>query len=135
MSDLDGLVPWLHEQLNAREKLARAALDSEFLTSGRWSANGPYGEADGFGLIQSDQNEQIIDADLPWPVAQHIADNDPARTLAEITAVRDVIHLAERARDFEATFLSGFSARMDDALRLFAVACADRPGYKETWRP
>jgi hypothetical protein len=67
--------------------------------------------------------------------AEHIARHDPARVLRDIEAKREVVRLAERARDYHETFTDGFAAAMEGALRLFALSFADHPGYREEWRP
>lgn len=59
----------------------------------------------------------------------------PARVLAEIDAKREVLRLASAARDYHETFMSGFAAEMEKALRLYAVPYADHPGYRDAWRP
>lgn len=131
MSDLDGLVPWLHGQLDAREKLARAA--AEAVEGADWSPRG-----DGGVAARGPRGLTVAlgpDGYMAPAVEDHIAEHDPARALAEISAIREVIYLAERAHDYHETFLNGFGSAMAGAVRLFAVRYADRPGYKETWRP
>lgn len=65
----------------------------------------------------------------------HIVRHDPERVLADIEAKREVVRLAERAHDYHQTFMNGFAAALEGALRLFAQAYADHPEYKESWRP
>lgn len=141
MGDLDGLVPWLHEQLNADERSAQLAINDEFLHSGRWNAHGPYGDGGSLGLIQSDQHEQIIDADLPWPLAQHVADHDPARALRAVEAKRAVLKMHAPVAETCDTCSRGFDS-LDwgpkypcETVRHLATEYADRPGYREEWRP
>jgi hypothetical protein len=56
--------------------------------------------------------------------------------LREVDAKRDLLRLAERAHDYHETFTSGFASALERTLRMFALAYADRPGYKaEEWAP
>jgi hypothetical protein len=137
----DDLVDFLRARLDEDEQAARAA------TSGPWRHNpnkhwrkpgtswfeeavfsGPDGAAATCvaGTGETDDRQSMADA-------SHIARHDPARVLAEVDAKRDVIRLAERAHDYHATFLSGFAAVMEDALRKFALAYAYHPDYKPEW--
>lgn len=68
-------------------------------------------------------------------LARWIARHDPARVLAEVEAKREVVRLAERAHDYHETFMNGFAAAMEHALRLFALPYADHPEYRDEWRP
>lgn len=71
------------------------------------------------------------------PVADHIAEWDPARVLREIDAKRKL--LAEwKLADAEGKypdFMGGYSSGLDYAVQLAAVAYADRPGYDPEWAP
>ena len=109
------LVQWLGKQLDEEERLARACPGN-----GEW-------DADGIAFFARDLN----------PEAQaHIVAHDPARVLCEIEAKRDLLRLAERAHDYHETFMNGFASALEGTLRRFALAYADRPGYKaEEWRP
>ncbi|MFF0183533.1 DUF6221 family protein [Streptomyces sp. NPDC005244] len=78
--------------------------------------------------------ERVTACTLSWR-GEHIARQDPARTLKRIEAQREVIRLAERAHDFAPTFTSGFGAAMEQALRLFVVAYDGHPDYRAVWRP
>ncbi|MFK0140684.1 DUF6221 family protein [Streptomyces murinus] len=81
--------------------------------------------------------------------AAFIAAHDPARVLREIDAKRRIIALWKAADDDAAgeqrhadsydTGADGWPMGREDALsdvlRLLALSYADRPGYKESWRP
>lgn len=69
------------------------------------------------------------------PDATHMVRHDPARILAEVKAKREVVRLAARAHDYQETFMSGFAAAMEEALRLFALPYADHPDYEPDWAP
>jgi hypothetical protein len=106
---VDDLVQWLRIQLDDEAEAARAAMDRE---SDWW-----WGD------------------DAGTPAERHIARHDPARVLREIEAKRDLLRFAEGIHDHHETFTTGVASRLEDTLRLFAAAYADRPGYQETWRP
>lgn len=70
-------------------------------------------------------------------VAGHIARWDPAHVLAEVGAKRRILDEFEAA-DAAAEFpnLDGGRAEgLGRAVRLLALSYADRPGYREEWRP
>lgn len=94
---------------------------------------------------------------LPAAVRQHIARHDPARVLREVKAKRRIIeiHKLEVAKD-PARFNQLTGEQLPDVyevncavcgwatddptsgcetLRLLALPCADRPGYREEWKP
>lgn len=89
--------------------------------------------------------------------AEHIARHDPARVLREVKAKRRIIeiHKLEVAKD-PARFNQLTGEQLPDVyevncavcgwatddptsgcetLRLLALPCADRPGYREEWKP
>lgn len=141
MSDLDGLVPWLHAQLDAREKCARAA--AEAVEGGDWSprddggvvARGPRGITVALGP------EGFMNA----AVEDHIAAHDPARVLRAIEAKRRILAWHEEherldretfnAEGGHARSLVSLRAAYFDAVRALATEYANRPGYREEWRP
>lgn len=148
MSDLDGLVPWLHEQLDARERTARAA--AEAVEGGDWSprddggvaARGPRGITVALGP-EGFMNPAVED---------HIAAHDPARVLRDIEAKKRLIgnHKTDdkgccrTCAHWTSDWVDGF--KVDRVayegvrapcltLRLLALPYTDRPGYREEWRP
>jgi hypothetical protein len=137
---VDDLVQWLGQQLDEDERIARAA------TAGPWTAMGQgvldpsppsnrlgIGMAVGHAAASADYNE----------TAEHIARHDPARVLREIDAKRQIIALHHQLED--AQEMLDFCATCDatgkypeypcTTLRLLALPYADRPGYREEWRP
>ncbi|WP_422744313.1 DUF6221 family protein [Micromonospora sp. WMMD754] len=106
MSGVDDLVTWMRQQLDDDERAARA-----------WLPLGNPAAAD----------------------REHIARHDPARVLAEVDAKRRVIDVL---RGFEPN--DEWSTQPDmglrqnnaaGALRALALPYADRPGYRDEWRP
>ncbi|MET8827527.1 DUF6221 family protein [Streptomyces sp. NPDC004610] len=77
-----------------------------------------FGELPQFGIDLA----QNVDA----AVGAHIVRHDPARVLAETDAKRRVLAWALTAPP---------SPSRDHVLRLLALPYADRPGYREKWRP
>lgn len=146
------LVQWLTVQLDADERIARAA------TKGPWRAHdthlGQYGYA--ATVLSGEGNDTDLRAWLPsmsnepwdekrnvWADAEHIAARDPARVLREVEAKRQVLALHGP---------SEFGAWVDDdddrmpacstcgdltarfpckTLRLLASVYEDREGYAE----
>ncbi|MFK4801673.1 DUF6221 family protein [Streptomyces sp. MPA0124] len=135
---MDDLLQWLRAQLDDDERTARAA------TPGPWEWRHEYGEpwqpvADGW----LDYSGEHISAPgdratlfgpgmTPHADAVHIATHDPARVLREIDAKRqqfaacvDYLHDSDEGVDPLAATI----------LRLLALPYADRPGYRDEWRP
>ncbi|MEV7793397.1 DUF6221 family protein [Streptomyces sp. NPDC087512] len=129
---MDDLVGWLGRQLDEDERLAKAA------APGPWHARED-------GVAAGDGRH--------WPVAytdsrlgsadcEHIAAWDPARVLREVDAKREVLAFVERRlrESTERDFLVRDPAKtilfaVDPVIRYLAMAYADRPGYREEWRP
>jgi hypothetical protein len=103
--------------------------------------------------VQSELREQIIEEDLLWPAARHIADNDPARVLGEVAALRAVVDLHAPGREI---MRCDANANFQDitaecracrtpkfpapaypcaTLRALAAMWADHSDYKESWKP
>ena len=69
----------------------------------------------------------------PVTSAGHIVRHDPARVLAEVAAKRRIVDGLADADPYSGYITATFTA--EDALRLLALPYADRPGYREEWRP
>ncbi len=76
--------------------------------------------------------------------ADHIAAHDPARVLREIDAKRRILRALESAevslRNTEPgnelrELMTGSVNSLRAAVRMLASVYADRPGYREEWRP
>ncbi|NUS79179.1 MAG: hypothetical protein HOV70_23675 [Streptomyces sp.] len=130
---MDDLVVWLRAQLDEDERTAQAAL------GGPWAVVDDDG-AHGWSVGVAPHNPavgvaRVPDAERAEATARHIAEHDPARVLREIDAKRDLLRFAEGVHDHHETFTAGVAARLEMTLRLFAVPYADRPGYRDEWRP
>ncbi|MFJ9887192.1 DUF6221 family protein [Streptomyces sp. NPDC091287] len=148
MSNTD-LVAFLRARFDEDEQTARAAAARPSGVSGeRWRVSGTHSDDGGtywsVTTVSSDDRVGVIEligsgmsggGAHTEEVAQHVVHHAPARVLAEVDAKREVLRLASAAHDYYETFMSGFAAEMEKALRLFAVAYADHPDYKNTWRP
>jgi hypothetical protein len=131
------LPEWLTVQLNEDERIARAA------TPGPWEQSG-IGEY-GWGVSFSRPGDGIEadDSDQGRADAEHIAEHDPARVLREIDAKRKTVALCvpplvdvTGPGDTERSFVPGEGPPWGlDVLKLLALPYADRPGYREEWRP
>lgn len=110
---MDDLVQWLGEQLDEDEQIARVA-DTEL--------------GNVFTRIATFDPEMAADE-------RHIMAHRPTRVLREIDAKRDLLRFAQGIHDHYETFTTGVASRLEATLRLFALSYADRPGYREEWRP
>lgn len=126
---MDDLTQWLGAQLDEDERIARAA-------GGTWWAPPDLpGEVYDSGGVN-------IDAKLK-SFAAHIAEHDPARVLREIDAKRQIVELCAPPlvevtgpSDTERSFIPGEGPPWGlDVLKRLALPYADRPGYREEWRP
>ncbi|MDX2749629.1 DUF6221 family protein [Streptomyces scabiei] len=123
---MDDLAQWLSAQLDEDERTARKAGDSFR----------QIGETGVIVATEGDRAEECASAN--WAgVAEHIVRHDPARVLREVEAKRRI--LTEHA-------LNGWVCTTCDngdveqvypcpTQRLLATVYADRPGYREVWRP
>ncbi|MER5653411.1 DUF6221 family protein [Streptomyces sp. NPDC002131] len=122
---MDELVQWLGGMLDEDEQIAQLA------SSGPW--NRQVGQITGGpdGRVIITQQAQAWNAD-------HIAAHDPARVLREVEAKRDALAHFERIRQHtrqgdEAYVLA--EGAVSKQIQIMATAYADRPGYREDWRP
>ena len=138
MSDL---AEWLEAQIAEDERRARAAIqdrswysrsdDSETeKDDGVWTT-GEHAmderEVTGIGIQIYDEGGHTLEQ------AVHIATWDPARVLAECEAKRRIIETARLMIDRYAGGMLLDFAR--ETIRIQALPYADRPGYREEWRP
>jgi hypothetical protein len=122
------LVQWLRDQLDIDAARATAAAEED----------GPDWRYDGHAVITRREGDLVAVGSQDFMESERgafIAAHDPSRVLQEIEAKRDLLRLAERAHDYHGTFTNGFASALEETLRLFALAYADRPGYREEWRP
>lgn len=123
------LARWLGEQLNTDTARATAARGHG---EGRWRTDtGGYNT----GRVEDERGETVVyDEGAPLPEeAAHIAEWDPARVLAEISAKRQLVQLLaetiEARENYKGPdFYEGVAA-CERALKLLALPYVDRPGY------
>ncbi|MEU3683745.1 DUF6221 family protein [Streptomyces sp. NPDC030592] len=139
---MDDLVQWLRAQLDDDERTARAATGEE------WDAIAPSQPYVIFDVAAHKANKTLETVGRVAAVERaedraHIARHDPARVLREIDAKRQLfaIHRSEPNPDWDRPGVDGRSCTCCitqypcPTLRLLALPYADRPGYREEWRP
>jgi hypothetical protein len=75
---------------------------------------------------------------MPPAMAEHIARHDPARVLAEVDAKRRILADYERYARERRRAMNGWDPEARNPspiVRYLALPYADRPGYREEWRP
>lgn len=141
------LAAWLLEQIADDERVALAVPE----TDRRWSYRPAIPAATGDGRFDSeavlDLERTVLPADGDEGVtvaeAQHVARWSPAGVLAECDAKRRIVQQVVPGIDglwdqIEGEFGVGPSVPCEESallLRLLALPYADRPGYREEWRP
>jgi hypothetical protein len=124
----DDLVQWLRAQLDEDERIARAAI-GVYESSGRWWEDARFGSD---GTVGDERGTVVVyRTGVGRQQATHIARHDPARVLREVEAKR--ILIAEHDREW-------CPHCMDDpngcpTRRAWVLPYADRPGYREEWKP
>lgn len=146
------LVQWLTAQLDADERIARAAADYD--DGATHDVEGPPGtwlcldEAQWFGpSYRGGVIAPRIGQANAHALGAHIVAHDPARVLREVEAKRQQLALHSPSEfgtwvgddDDQAPACrtcGNLTARFPcKTLRLLASVYADRPGYQEGWRP
>ena len=140
MSAMDDLVTWLRAQIDDDERAARAAADSMLWhgpvkTGEIWESDKGFVYTQGEGMPGL-RDECLWKADTPGrytremseQVAHHVARHDPARVLREVEAKRRLLDVAD-------TLLTTGLEDGWDVVWALALPYADRPGYREDWRP
>lgn len=117
------LVQFLRDRLDEDEAMARACAGD-----GSWKAS----------------HIAIYGPDLAPEVREHMARHDPARTLAEVDAKRQLLRDLEGAeftlsRTGAGTpprdLMTGAVNLLRRTVHLLALSYADHPDYREEWRP
>jgi hypothetical protein len=124
---VDDLVQWLGEQLKEDERTARA-------TTWDGSGNKLSWELAASATIDVGGDEFYVG---DRTIANHMMAWDPARVLREIEAKRQIIEQHKRYAAERRRMMGGWDPQSDDSpiLAALATAYADRPGYREEWRP
>jgi hypothetical protein len=138
---VDDLAVFLNAQFDEDERVASAA------PRGPWSVevSGSVVAADG-GRVVPSVGGAVDGCVTCWPegpVVDHVLAYDPARVLREIEAKRGVLRQYETVRGQVRNPVSAENRRaariaqgeLEDVLRILATVYADRPGYREEWRP
>ncbi|RAN92647.1 hypothetical protein GAR05_06139 [Micromonospora saelicesensis] len=142
---MDDLVTWLCAQLDEDERAAKAA------TSAPWWHNPGkvWLDPEAFEQFDRAKGEEFVgygESPLSGCVAatgpashaqsmadaEHIARHDPARVLAEVDAKRRILDLMMPGRP---VYPGAYGQAYRDVLRLLALPYADRPGYRDEWKP
>lgn len=121
------LVVWLRAQLDEDERRAR-----HVPSAAPWTLSAS-------ATLELDEGDSVYLVDRR--VADHIVWWSPARVVAEVEAKRRILDL-HRLKDMVGEGmrcrLCGFSFHVDPScltVRLLALPYADRPGFREEWRP
>jgi hypothetical protein len=147
---MDDLVTWLRAQLDDDERVAKGA---SMLSRPPWTPRITC-DQDGYvsGRITDDRGYAVVHVEDQTPAsaeAEHIARWDPARVLAEVDAKRRILELHAPVNDYDPNgpvcSTCGEAGNPGDetavvrwpcsTVRLVALPYADRPGYREEWRP
>ncbi|MGW0015507.1 DUF6221 family protein [Streptomyces tendae] len=125
----DEFLQWLREQLDD---------DAELAASGEtWTA---FDEStQGTRRVDVDHSiERVVACTRAWR-GLHIARHDPARVLREIDAKRQVIARYEQVDQLHESGAGNGAGAMRAGLlyclMAYATVYADRPGYRDEWRP
>lgn len=154
---MDDLARWLGEQLDVDKARAEAATWCE--EAGVWHAEpSPFGARDGGQrwYVEDAMVDGVVSHVDPKAsddegVARHIAEWDPARVLREISAKRQLIarggpfctsncdEPGNEPMDPDTNWTTPLEHHPDcaayEAARVLAAVYADRPGFKEEYRP
>jgi hypothetical protein len=139
---VEELVQWFGEQLDEDERIARQA-SGRVRKGAHWSLDEWSGREVPHSLIAYGSVSQPVwghfTADpVPTAQAEHIVEHDPARVLREIDAKRQLLaaYVQVAANDVnDVEYAHGYANALGEAVRLLALPYADRPGYREEWRP
>ncbi|MGW9299610.1 DUF6221 family protein [Streptomyces cyaneofuscatus] len=145
----DALVAFVKARLDDDAQVAREACHD---LSGEWTTQDTYPVAVVEDPESGDAFAKAVAFDEGSPSEQqaaHIARQDPARTLREVEAKRQLVGIFEIAVRNEAlphpehiqgvyppaVFISGYRAALEYTLRCFAALHADHPDYQADWAP
>ena len=149
---MNDLVQWLRAQLDEDERIARAVRVPPAWHQG--PGDDPEWTNDEMVCMWPPEFHTPYERDKHWrgltvegpELAAHIAKHDPARVLREIDAKRQIVECHEPWTASNGDTICGRCGREHiegrpgghfpcQTLRLLALPYADRPGYREEWRP
>ena len=122
---MDDLISFLRAQLDEDERAVAAILrgvPNWRVDTEPWPS--------GVGVV-NDQNDGVAIA-IGSFAAEHIARHDPARVLREVESKRRILAEHSELDRGMCQCLADFPCA---TVRLLALPYADRPGYRESWRP
>ncbi|MEU4772951.1 DUF6221 family protein [Micromonospora sp. NPDC023644] len=127
---MDDLATWLRAQLDDDERVAREALHPDAANPGVWTTehhNSEHHSEPNRCHIAEDRSGHYwtVAREVFIPNAEHMARWDPGRVLAEVDAKQRILDDCEERRSIQARRL----------MQLIALPYADRPGYRDEWRP
>ncbi|HEY8985725.1 MAG TPA: DUF6221 family protein [Streptomyces sp.] len=137
---MDDLVVWLRAQLDEDERIARAACWDE--QSDVWTARPPQASYERYTVVDYCDDGVVAvtpeNADAEG-VGPHIAEHDPARVLREVDAKRELLKIhrpyVPEADQACLGCAGGIMFSSCPVICLLALPYADRPGFREEWRP
>jgi len=150
----DALVAFLRARLEDDERVARGTRTPPDWHQG--PVEDPEWESNEVVHMWPPEHHTPYEQDKHWrglttgaELAAHIARQDPARTLREVEAKRQLVGIFEIAVRNEAlphpqhvqgiyppaVFISGYRAALEYTLRCFAALYADHPDYQADWAP
>jgi hypothetical protein len=119
MSGMMDLLTWLRVQLDEDDAVI---------------ARNP-GQA-GLGDSASYPDYQTYDGSDIDAACDYLGQFTPPRMAAEVEAKRRILALCESHADAQfPDSYGGYASAMEDAVQILALPYADRPGYREEWRP
>ena len=137
------IIDFLHACLDEDERIARAA-DGDEIEATPSLRGAKY-------LTLRGQHDDRHTTELPAALADHIAAHDPARVLREIDAKRQLIGRGgpfctsdcdkpgNEPMDPDTNWTTPLEHHFDcaayKAAKVLALPYADRPGYREEWKP
>ena len=142
----EDLVTWLRAQLDEDERGAREAAErdsGEWFMGDRWNVYRIEDEARYDDDYQGEENRLVVYGNIKSQ-SEHIARHDPARVLAEVEAKRRILdgwREADREAHVDdgdervAALMQGRLLAYQAVTRRLGLPYADRPGYREEWRP
>ncbi|MGY0023733.1 DUF6221 family protein [Streptomyces sp. YJ-C3] len=128
---MDDLAQWLGDQLDEDERIARA---TEWCAGTRTFNGWDAARTDEYEWEVRSRNA-VIASGLNEEFVHHIVAHDPARVLREIEAKREIIRQADLYLCDSGPGCGYRTKHGHSVLRLLALPYADRPGYREEWRP